>query len=169
MTHVKDSSLDDKLFSKIKDYYTNNPDAYEQAVSIIQSTSKVSLRLVYWFITKHAKGNKTIFTLNTPLHKLHADYKKWLKIHKNVNFDPFSRVNKVKKTVKFTFMDITQTTLGQLNFFRWATTYNVIQYIIDNHDDLCISMNLANRISKTNVQHTSNINPLTLLKTQLLK
>ena len=41
-----------------------------------------------------------------------------------------------------------QTTLGQLNFFRWALQYKILDYIEDNFDCIDADMNFRNSSSK---------------------
>ena len=41
-----------------------------------------------------------------------------------------------------------QTTIGQLNFFKWALENNVIEYIEENYDEIENDMNKRNSTSK---------------------
>ena len=40
------------------------------------------------------------------------------------------------------------TTLGQLNFFKWAIEHNVLEFIECNYTKLTTAMNLSNKESK---------------------
>ena len=48
------------------------------------------------------------------------------------------------------FIQIIQTTIGQLNFFKWALENDVIQYIEDNYAVIEADMNKRNSTSKRN-------------------
>ena len=41
-----------------------------------------------------------------------------------------------------------ETTIGQLNFFKWAIENGIIDYITENYDDIEQDMNSRNSISK---------------------
>jgi hypothetical protein len=41
-----------------------------------------------------------------------------------------------------------QTTIGQLNFFKWAIENQVLEYIENNYDEIEADMNSRNSISK---------------------
>ena len=74
---------------------------------------------------------------------------KQLKSFKKQYFDPFRRSCKfwynydVKNKEKVIY-----TTLGQLNFFKWAIEHCVLDFIEYNYDKLTSSMNQSNRESK---------------------
>ena len=48
-----------------------------------------------------------------------------------------------------------QTTIGQLNFFKWAIDNKVINYIEENYEDILKDMNSRNSTSKKR-QNTNN-------------
>ena len=62
------------------------------------------------------------------------------------HFDPFCRRNRIE----FTFNDGTNiiTTVGQLNFFRWAIQSNILNYIIENYKSIEEDMNSNTRKKK---------------------
>ena len=41
-----------------------------------------------------------------------------------------------------------ETTLGQLNFFKWAIENQIIEYIEQNYDDILVDMNARNSSAK---------------------
>jgi hypothetical protein len=47
-----------------------------------------------------------------------------------------------------------QTTIGQLNFFKWAIENQVLEYIEKNYDEIENDMNMRNSISKKSVDDT---------------
>jgi len=65
-------------------------------------------------------------------------YKSQLKSFSKRNFDPFCRRNRVD----FMCNDVkVSTTIGQLNFFRWAINNLVVEYILMFYDDIENDMN----------------------------
>jgi hypothetical protein len=74
------------------------------------------------------------------------DYKLKLKAYSKKRFDPFCRWERINIPYKNgTFI---QTTIGQLNFFKWALENEVIQYINDNYAIIEKDMNNRNSTSK---------------------
>ena len=70
---------------------------------------------------------------------VHHSYKSQLKAYSKKRFDPFCR----RKRLKFDIGNYgsVNTTIGQLNFFRWAIDNLVIQYIQDHQADIENDMN----------------------------
>ena len=65
-------------------------------------------------------------------------YRSQLKSYNKANFDPFCRNERI--TGWGDNGDII-TTIGQLNFFRWAIENRVLEYINDNLEDIEKDMN----------------------------
>ena len=76
------------------------------------------------------------------------DYKLKLKAYSKKRFDPFCRWDRINIPYK-DGTDI-QTTIGQLNFFKWALENNVVKYIEDNYAAIELDMNSRNSTSKKN-------------------
>ena len=51
-----------------------------------------------------------------------------------------------------------QTTIGQLNFFKWAIENQVLEYIENNYDEIELDMNSRNSISKKNEEESETDN-----------
>jgi hypothetical protein len=63
---------------------------------------------------------------------VYLSYRSQLKAYSKQQFDPFrrrDRINFYYEKTKFI-----ETTIGQLNFFRWVIQNNIIEYIIANMD-----------------------------------
>jgi hypothetical protein len=78
---------------------------------------------------------------------VHISYKAQLKSYKKKYFDPFKRREKFHYHFKVNNKTI-HTTIGQLNFFRWAIENKIIEYINDNFDNLSKDMNVSNKDDK---------------------
>ena len=77
--------------------------------------------------------------------KVYDDYKLKLKAYSKKRFDPFCRWDKIIVPYKSKFI---QTTIGQLNFFKWVIENEIIEYIEANYDDIEADMNLRNSAAK---------------------
>ena len=114
------------------------PENLEQLLNIIQGKSNISLRLLDWFITNYAKTNNIVYTIEIGEVKkqfnVYLNYKTQLKAYSKKQFDPFQRRERIKFQIKQKNderKDII-TTIGQLNFFRWAIQNNIIEYAQEN-------------------------------------
>ncbi len=114
-------------------------------LNIINGQSSISLRIVDWFVTNYAKKYFTIYSLNGQRFKVYNDYKNKLRAYSKKRFDPFCRWDRI--SIPFTNNTFIQTTIGQLNFFKWAIENNVIKYINDNYDTIEKDMNTRNSAS----------------------
>ena len=119
-------------------------------LKIITGESKISLRIVDWFATNYAKKNYTLYDIQNESGKIrfkvYFDYKLKLKAYSKKRFDPFCRWERINIPYKDgTFIE---TTIGQLNFFKWAIENKVIDYIEENYDIIEKDMNNRNSMSK---------------------
>lgn len=121
------------LLLSLSKYYSNKA-FVSNIVPIITGTSPISLRLIDWFVTNYAKKHATIITQESSNNVLHFNvylsYRSQLKAYSKQLFDPFRR----RDRIIFCFDPSTrvETTIGQLNFFRWLLQNNLLQYIEDN-------------------------------------
>ena len=69
-----------------------------------------------------------------------------LKAYSKKRFDPFCRWDRI--TIPYTNGNFIQTTIGQLNFFKWALENDVIRYIEENYATIEKDMNSRNSTSK---------------------
>ena len=129
----------------------------KQMLDIINKESEISLRILDWFVTRYSKKRVDIDLGIDDMFDVHISYKAQLKSYKKTYFDPFRRRKKFyynydktnnKKTV--------YTTLGQLNFFRWAISNNIIEYVEQNLSSLTKAMNASNKEDKKKKQHKSD-------------
>ena len=117
-------------------------------LSIVTGSSRISLRLIDWFITNHCKNAKT--GNNTKeLQDIYHNYRAQLKAYKKIKFDPFRR----RQRIMFYYSDacdkFVNTTIGQLNFFKWAIDNGVIKYISERFDELENAMNFYQKTIKS--------------------
>ena len=117
-------------------------------LKIINGHSKISLRIIDWFATNYAKKFYTVYTIqNTSRRfKVYVDYKLKLKAYSKKRFDPFCRWDRI--TIPYKNGTFIQTTIGQLNFFKWAIENDVVYYIEENYQAIENDMNSRNSTSK---------------------
>ena len=134
------------LLNKLMQFYKKDNN-FDKMLNIINGSSNISLRIVDWFATNYSKKNYTVYTIQSKNErfKVYNDYKLNLKAYSKKRFDPFCRWERI--TIPFNNKYI-QTTIGQLNFFKWALENDVIKYIEENYDIIDNDMNTRNSINK---------------------
>jgi hypothetical protein len=146
------------LLNNLMDFYKNE-NYLSKMLSIITGESKTSLRIVDWFATNYAKKNYTLYDLtnqngdNTRF-KVYFDYKLKLKAYSKKRFDPFCRWDRI--SIPYKNGTCIETTIGQLNFFKWAIENKVIEFIEENYDTIEKDMNNRNSTSKRKEIITDN-------------
>ncbi len=151
------SSQNDLLLKNCLDFYKKNNNL-DTMLKIINGESKISLRIVDWFATNYAKKNYTLYELEGPNNetkrfKVYMDYKLKLKAYSKRRFDPFCRWERIN--IPYKDDAHIQTTIGQLNFFKWALENKVIDYIEQHYNEIEDDMN--NRNSNSKKRNGSNI------------
>jgi hypothetical protein len=77
---------------------------------------------------------------------VYADYKLKLRAYSKRRFDPFCRWERISYPYKENMC--IQTTIGQLNFFKWALENGVISHIAKNYEVIEKDMNSRNSTSR---------------------
>jgi hypothetical protein len=132
----------------------------DKMLKIITGDSKISLRIVDWFATNYAKKYYTLYVIEgtndnvTRRFKVYDDYKLKLKAYSKKRFDPFCRWDRI--SIPYTNGKFIETTIGQLNFFKWAIENKVVDYIEENYSDIEKDMNNRNSTSKRKETITDN-------------
>lgn len=149
-------SQNDVLLNKLLEFYYKE-DNLNSMLSIINGTSEVSLRIVDWFSTNYSKKYYTIYkTHNNSRFKVYEDYKLKLKAYSKKRFDPFCRWDRIQVPITENSNFCFETTIGQLNFFKWALENQIIEYIKNNHRAIEDDMNNNNSISKSKMTKEQN-------------
>jgi hypothetical protein len=152
------STQNDLLLNNLKDFYRDN-DCLDEMLSIINGESKISLRIVDWFATNYAKNYYTVYDIKRDngddyRFKVYNDYKLKLKAYSKRRFDPFCRWERI--TFPYKNDTSIQTTIGQLNFFKWALENKVVEFIRNNYETIEDDMNNRNSTSRKKSQPIEN-------------
>ena len=147
---VDKSSQDDLLLRNLVQFY-QTPEHIERIMQIISGKTNISLRIVDWFVTNYSKKYYTVYELTTALtgverFKVYNDYKLKLKAYSKRRFDPFCRWERI--SIPYDEENFMETTIGQLNFFKWAIENTIIDYIETHYQEIETDMNERNSISK---------------------
>lgn len=142
-------SQNEILLHKLLQFYYKK-DNIQRMLSIINGTSKISLRIVDWFSTNYSKKNFTMYATGTnPRFKVYEDYKLKLKAYSKKRFDPFCRWDRIQVPIEKESPYSFETTIGQMNFFKWALENQIIDYIENHYDEIELDMNENNSLSKS--------------------
>lgn len=133
------------LLSSITGYYDKYPEKRHILEKIIQGEYKISLRVIDWFITHYSKeknvlvwmdpNHHTLIEKPTEMHSqlkkfhMYLEYRAQLKSYTKMFFDPFRRHERISFVISKKPIRAVETTIGQLNFFRWIFQNHILQYI----------------------------------------
>jgi hypothetical protein len=144
------TTQNDLLLNNLMKFYKED-NQLSRMLKIITGESKISLRIVDWFATNYAKKNYTLYPIedatgNIIRFKVYFDYKLKLKAYSKKRFDPFCRWDRI--SIPYKNNTSIETTIGQLNFFKWAIENKVIEYIEEHYETIEKDMNNRNSTSK---------------------
>jgi len=157
----------DLLLSSLTSYYNKNNDNKYILKDIIDGKHQLSLRMIDWLVTIYAKNNNIIYWIsnendeiyynlpdgNANKYKkinLYLDYRAQLKSFKKINFDSFRRHDRITFIIDSDKQQSIESTIGQLNFFKWAFSNKIINYAITNQSIIYenMSKNSYKKIAK---------------------
>ena len=148
------SAKDLLMMSLVRFYKQNNNANMYRIIPIIEGKSYISLRLIDWFVTNYSKKNHVVYNL-TNIHgnqrrfKVYIDYKLKLKAYSKRRFDPFCRWERINIPCDDHYI---QTTIGQLNFFKWALENKILDYVENNIVNIEKDMNNRNSTAKRKIE-----------------
>jgi len=156
------------LLNSLKEFY-EIPDNKQKLFDIVNNTNNISLRIIDWFVTNYSKKNNTSFMIyekdskkmldlnnsnpNSKKFNTYYSYKSQLKSYSKKRFDPFCRRDRIEFMID---NEKIISTLGQLNFFKWAINNSIIDYIEINYkeieNDMNICYNSIHKIKEKNIR-----------------
>jgi hypothetical protein len=153
-------SKESLLKVKLLEFYT--PENLNILLPIILQQTRLSLRSLDWFVTNYSKKYNTSYLIEKNGENVSyfpfKSYKSQLKAYSKKFCDPFCRRERVifdyhsmqiidfRPDIKLNHKSYIITTIGQLNFFRFAIQDNIINYAIENIDDIENDMNSTLKI-----------------------
>ena len=114
--------------------FYQDPANMNRVIPIIDGQSDISLRLIDYFVTSYVRRQHvTIPTPNGQLN-VHLSYRAQLQAYSKQAFDCFRR----RQRILFCYATdkSIETTIGQLNFFRWLLSNSVLDYILGHRVDI---------------------------------
>lgn len=147
------TSSQELLLHRITETYEKNKKYKELLDNVLNDNKNISLRLIDWFITHYCKKTNLIFWIDKSTNKLYLEYNKklsenlkkfhvyleyraQLKSYTKTYFDPFRRHERISFILEKKPLKIIETTIGQLNFFRWFFQNNILDYMTEHKDIL---------------------------------
>jgi len=127
-------SKEDVLFKTLRKYYANDAPALESLTNVLRNKTKLSLRTLDWLVTNYSKKYNVTYPHHGKVVNIYMEYKGCLKAYSKRLFDPFQRRERIS------IMDSEgiplQSTIGQLNFFRYAISNGIIEYALQHVEDI---------------------------------
>jgi hypothetical protein len=156
MNSVYFTTQNDLLLNNLMAFYKND-DNLNKMLKIVTGDSTISLRIVDWFVTNYSKKYFTLYNIgsdadedgnyrNFRRFKVYVDYKLKLKAYSKKRFDPFCRWERI--SIPYKSHTSIETTIGQLNFFKWCIENKIIDYIENNYNEIENDMNNRNSTSR---------------------
>ncbi len=160
--------MEDVLLKSLTNFYKkdNNMDTL---MNLLKYKKTISLRLIDWFTTNYSKKHNIIFIIykddtgkktlqeTTEIHSqfnVYNSYKSQLKAYSKKKFDPFCRRDRLDISIN---QHVINTTIGQLNFFRWIIQNKIIEYIDLRLDSIETDMNICLKEIKKNYNKIDNV------------
>jgi hypothetical protein len=160
----------DGLMNKIETFFSK-PEHMGKLLPFLKGESKISIRLIEWFVSIYCSQNTVDWFFGEGEYfNVHLDYQAMMGNgatggYTKQLFDPFCRkwrkekrkdregksyTVKIYHGIKFYYTDdeFEITTVAQLNFFKWFISNKVLDYMIENKDELTAEMNLYNHEKK---------------------
>ena len=121
------------VISSLQRFYTNQPEI-DKVLNYLNGEAPLSLRIIDWFVTKYSRKSFVRYPLNGQEFLVYLSYKGQLKAYSKQYFDPNCR----RERIMFTIPGHEQfmTTIGKLNFFRWALESKILDYMEAHEEDI---------------------------------
>ena len=125
------------LMDKINVFFENEVNK-KVLINILNNNFNISLRIIDWFVTNYCKKYNIFWVENNQRFVVYLNYKLQLKAYSKKFFDPFCR--RERMFFHYKEDEYLETTVGQLNFFKWIIEHNIINYIKNNYEDIEFDM-----------------------------
>ena len=121
------------VIASLQRFYANQPEI-DKVLTYLNGEAPLSLRIIDWFVTKYSRKTFVRYPLNGQEFLVYLSYKGQLKAYSKQYFDPNCRRERIMFQIPGyeSFM----TTIGKLNFFRWALDSNILEYIEGHEEEI---------------------------------
>lgn len=121
------------LIVSLQRFYNSHNDL-STLIPILKGEGELSLRVIDWFVTNYAKKHHISYSVEKQEFIVYSQYKSQLKAFSKKMFDPFCRRERIQFQCGTHEPFIT--TVGQLNFFRWAFEKKILEYMKEHLEDI---------------------------------
>ena len=136
------TSVDERaMYTKIDKFFRTEctEKQIKKMVRIINNEDPISLRLLNWFAMKYSSTMESLEFVcadgSIELFDVKISYTARLDTHSKKFFDPFRRGKRFDYQYDRAGM-VVETTLCQLNFFRWLLLHGLLEYVEEHFDYL---------------------------------
>lgn len=121
------------VIASLQRFYANHPEI-DKVLTYLSGEAPLSLRIIDWFVTKYSRKGFVRYPLNGQEFLVYLSYKGQLKAYSKQYFDPNCR----RERIMFTIPGHEQfmTTIGKLNFFRWALESKILDYMEAHEEEI---------------------------------
>jgi hypothetical protein len=121
------------VISSLQRFYSSHPEI-NKVLTYLTGDAPLSLRIIDWFVTKYSRKNFVRYQLNGQDFLVYLSYKGQLKAYSKQYFDPNCRRERIM--FKIPGEEQFMTTIGKLNFFRWALESKILDYIEAHEEEI---------------------------------
>ena len=121
------------VISSLQRFYSNHPEI-GKVLTYLTGDAPLSLRIIDWFVTKYSRKAFVRYPLNGQDFLVYLSYKGQLKAYSKQYFDPNCRRERIM--FKIPGHEQFMTTIGKLNFFRWALETKILEYIEAHEEEI---------------------------------
>ena len=121
------------VISSLQRFYSSHPEI-DKVLTYLTGDAPLSLRIIDWFVTKYSRKNFVRYQLNGQDFLVYLSYKGQLKAYSKQYFDPNCRRERIM--FKIPGQEQFMTTIGKLNFFRWALESKILDYIEAHEEEI---------------------------------
>jgi hypothetical protein len=151
------------VIASLQKFYSNHPEI-NKVLMYLNGEAPLSLRIIDWFVTKYSRKAFVRYPLNGQEFLVYLSYKGQLKAYSKQYFDPNCRRERIM--FKIPNYDQFMTTIGKLNFFRWALESHILDYIEAHEEEIRTGYNVylkeimqTQKRNKTETQKTMDEEP----------
>ena len=131
------------LKRSLLEFYKTKDNA-EKIVNVLQKNTVYSLRILEWFCSNYSKKYNIIYPVaKNKEFNVYLSYKSQLDSYQKKQFDPFKRNHKGYEKFDMLYAPgkYIETTVGQLNFFRWCIENKILDYVKKHISEIKPDMN----------------------------